>query len=912
MPDLKKVFAASRFVAQARDRDPESFAQWQAAGLFERAADSDSLRGEVLALGAAATQEDLMRQLRELRRREMVGITVRDLTGIASLDETLGQLSNLADLCCQAALQFADAQLRQRHGVPRDDEGNEARPVVLGMGKLGGRELNFSSDIDLIWAYTAPGVTDGARSIANEEFFGKLALDVGRILSDKTEHGFVFRVDTLLRPFGSAGALAWHFDALETYYQEHGRDWERYAMIKARPVAGDLDAGRQLLESLRPFVYRRYLDFNAIGGLRELKRMIAEEVNRKNLHDNIKLGAGGIRELEFIVQAFQLVRGGQEPKLRDSRLRPVLRYLGEAGHLPPETASRLDECYAFLRRVENAIQMHDDQQTHALPASAEARAALCSALDFADWAEFCAALDPVRAYVQAEFDRLFRDPRRESAATPMENSIAALWNGTQDAATVCAALREQGFGQAPERLCKAITDLRESRVVRGLPENGLRRLSALLPMLIAECLKEPQPETAALRVLEVVQAIAGRSTYLSLLRESAVARGQLIRLCAASPWMSALLARTPMLLDQLLDTRTLYAPPQRAEMQAELDEACSQIRAGDTEAGMDTLRRFRQEVMLRIAACDIAGQLPLRKVCDHLTWLAETVLERALRFAWEEMRERHGEPKDAAFVIAAFGKAGGIELGYGSDLDLVFLFDGVAEAETSGAKPITASEFYARLVQRIVNWLATRTSADRAYEVDMELRPSGRSGLMVSSLKGFRDYELGEAWTWEHQALTRARAVAGHAALRDRFEQVRVEVLTRPRDAEKLRQDVLEMRAKMKANLERKEPGRFDLKQGEGGMTDLEFITQYLVLRDAARLPALVEYSDNRRQLEALAKAGVITPAEETRTIEIYDAYRAWFHARDLQQADHLAEDDSFRAERSDIQSLWQKHLLAA
>jgi glutamate-ammonia-ligase adenylyltransferase len=911
MVDLDKVFAASRFVARVRDRAPETFAGWQAKGLFDRAATASELAGAAMdAAGASATEAEVMRALREVRAREMVRVVVRDLSGAASLEQTLAHLSDLADACCAAALSFAHARLRERFGTPRDDQGRQARPVVLGMGKLGGRELNFSSDIDLIWAYTAPGMTDGARAIANEEFFGKLAQDVGRILSEKTEHGFVFRVDTLLRPFGSAGTLAWHFDAMESYYQEHGRDWERYAMIKARPIAGDLAAGADLLEALRPFVYRRYLDFNAIGGLRELKRMIAEEVSRKNLHDNIKLGAGGIRELEFIVQAFQLVRGGQEPALRDNRLRTVLRHLGEAGHLPAPTAQRLDECYVHLRRVENAIQMYEDQQTHALPASAEARTALCAALGYESWSRFESVLDEVRDFVQTEFDRVFRAPQSETESA-LERDVAAFWRETLDQRATIESLRAHGFATSPEIVCDAIAELRESRMVRALPESAMRKLSALLPLLLSDCAKEKQPEMAARRVLQVVQAIAGRSTYLTLLRESAGARSQLTRQCAASPWMTTLLARSPALLDQLLDARTLYSPPQRAEMQAELDTQFAQIESDDTEAGMDALRRFRQESMLRIAACDLAGQLELRKVCDHLTWLAETILERALRCAWDEMTTRHGEPPDAAFAIAGYGKLGGIELGYGSDLDVVFLYDGAAEAETNGTRPITAGEFYARLVQRIVHWLATRTTADRAYEVDMELRPSGRSGLMVSSLDGFRQYQLGDAWTWEHQALTRARAVAGGADLRKRFEDVRLEALTRPRDAGKLKHDIIDMRTRMRTHLEKHEPGRFDLKQGEGGMVDIEFITQYLVLKHAARIPALVEYSDNRRQLEALVRAGLIPPEQETRVIGIYDAYRAWFHARDLQQADDLAEDASFRAERAAIQSLWQKHLLA-
>jgi glutamate-ammonia-ligase adenylyltransferase len=907
--NLQRVLAGSRFVHGVRERHAALFESWLTSGWLERAPEKGEIGAAVAAdCAAAADEAQLMRILRLRRAQEMTRIVAREFSDLAVLDETLAQLSDLADACCEAALQFASARLIERFGRPRDESGSEAQAVVLGMGKLGGRELNFSSDIDLIWAYTAPGETDGPRSIHNEEFFARLTQDVGRILSAQTEHGFVFRVDTMLRPFGSAGAMAWNFGALEDYYQVHGREWERYALIKARPIAGDLEAGRQLLATLRPFVYRRYLDFNAIGNLRELKRMIVGEVQRKNLQDNIKLGAGGIREIEFIVQSFQLIRGGQEAGLRDSRLRPVLRYLGEAGHLPPATAARLDQCYVFLRRLENAIQMYADEQTHALPASGEARSALCSGLGVADWPALMSKLDEVRGFVQAEFGRLFDAPAAAEGDSALQKIVLVFWDQREGDVAVVQSLREQGFQAAPEAVSAALRALRESRMVRALSETALQRLTALLPLLLAECLDQQQPEIAAQRVINVVSAIAGRSTYLTLLRESVTARQQLTRLCAASPWITELLARSPILLDQLLDPRTLYAPPLREEMKAELDQLASLLAPGDTEAGMDLLRRYRQETMLRIAACDLTGQLPLRKVCDHLTWLAETILERALRFAWDEMKARYGEPPQPAFAAVAYGKLGGIELGYGSDLDLVFLFDSAAEAETGGGpRSIAASEFYTKLAQRVIHWLSTQTPAGRAYEVDMQLRPSGASGLLVTSIAGFRNYQLKQAWTWEHQALARARAVAGDAGLRQRFEQLRVEILTTVRDPAKLRQEVLEMREKMHAHLEKRESGRFDLKQGAGGMTDLEFITQYLVLREAAREPALVEWPDNRRQLEALARVGVISAETEAQLVAIYDAYRAWFHARDLQQGDGLAGADQFAEQRSQITALWRR-----
>jgi glutamate-ammonia-ligase adenylyltransferase len=923
--DLEQVFAASRFVAGARDRDPQSFAEWLAEGRFERVPAPAALREEILAAGAAGDDEAaLMRGLRHLRQREMVCIAVRDILELAPLDETLGRLSDLADASCEAALRFARRQLVQRFGQPRDAQGSVVEPVLLGMGKLGGRELNFSSDIDLIWAYEAPGETcpepgrraDGTRPLANEEFFAKLALDVGRILSAKTEHGFVFRVDTLLRPFGSVGALAWHFDALEEYYQVHGREWERYALIKARPVAGAIEAGQALLERLRPFVYRRYLDFNAIGNLRDLKRLIVEEVRRKGLEDNIKLGTGGIREIEFIAQAFQLMRGGQDAHLRDARLRPVLRYLGAAGLLPSETAAQLEEAYVFLRRLENAIQMYQDEQTHQLPQGADARSALCSALRVPDWPTLQAQIEATRALVQAEFERMFSERREATRDSPLERALLALFFEPDRAELLILALSSHGFGDTAAAVAERLRSLRESALVGALSEGAHRKLAAALACVLDECSRQSDPARAAARALEVVQAIAGRSTYLTLLRESATVRAQLVRLCAASPWIAAQLARTPAVLDQMLDPRTLYSPPTREELAAELAQRMSQLKVGDTEGAMEVLRRFRQEATLRIAAADITGVLPLVKVSDHLTWLAEVIIVATVAAVAAELRAQFGEPRrsdgmPASVAVIAYGKCGSLEMGYGSDVDLVFLHDCDAlDADTVGGPRSIANEIWlSRLVQRVVNWLAAQTGAGRVYEIDLELRPDGRRGLTVTSLRAFAEYQRASAWTWEHQALIRARPIAGDAGLGTAFDELRREVLTRPRDPQRLRHEIIDMRRRMRANLEKRESGRWDVKQAQGGLIDAEFLTQFLILRDAHAKPELARWTDIWRNLDSLAAAGSITPEDAAKLVECCRAYRGSFHRRDLQQADHLAEDALFQSERSDIRALWRKYL---
>ncbi|MEQ1437872.1 bifunctional [glutamate--ammonia ligase]-adenylyl-L-tyrosine phosphorylase/[glutamate--ammonia-ligase] adenylyltransferase [Fontimonas sp. SYSU GA230001] len=910
--ELPRVLAASRFLRAA-------LAALDADDLdgFERSYRHGELAARVD--GAVAADPAMVaRVLRRARRREMARIALRDLAGAAGLDETLRDLSDLADACVAAALRGVENRLQARHGVPRGADGEIVRPVVLGMGKLGGRELNFSSDIDLIFCHTDSGETDGERSISSDEYFIKLAQETTKLLLAQTEDGFVFRVDTMLRPFGSAGALSASFPALEDYYQVHGREWERYALIKARPIAGDLEAGERLLRALRPFVYRRYLDYNAIGALRELKKLIEDEVARKGLEDNVKLGAGGIREIEFIVQSFQLVRGGSVAALRDSRLRPVLRYLGENGYLDAGDAQRLDEAYVFLRRLENAIQMYADQQTHALPMAEDARAALVAALCFQDWAALVARVTEVRSFVRAQFARVFAT-RHHAPESVQQQLVDALWSGALTGDAALEALYAAGFRRHPQAVLAQFESLREVRLVRAMREEAVQKLRALLAEIVELALTHAEPETALVRTLRVVEAVAGRSTYLTLLRESVAARGTLVRLCAASPWLTEFIAHAPIVLDSLLDARALYAPPERAELFAELARRAEPLHPpADTEQAMDLLRHYQKEITLRVAAADLVEALPLVKVSDRLTWLAEAIVSQALAFAWQEMRAQYGAPlrndgTPAGFAVIAYGKFGGVELGYGSDLDLVFLHDcDQLDADSAGGpRSINNGTYLARLAQRLINWLATQTPAGRAYEVDMELRPNGRSGLLVSSVASFESYQRNEAWTWEHQALTRARWVAGSTGIGDAFTRIRREVLMQPRDPDRLRQEIVEMRAKMRANLDKSTSEVWDIKQGEGGLVDLEFITQFLVLRDAHHDAGIVEWSDNWRQLEALERAGSIGGQDRDALIRCYRTFRGWAHKRALQNESSLAAADEFVQERATVLDVRRRVLQA-
>ncbi len=913
LAELPRVWACSPFVAGACLREPALLPSLLDTGGRVGAFDAEAaarLRSQV---AVAADEAALRRVLRECRRRELVRIAWRDLSGADALDQTLLALSVLADSLIIAALRWLHSLLSERYGAPQAADGKPLELVVLGMGKLGGGELNFSSDIDLIFCYEQQGETTGARRTSHEEYFETLARKLVQALSDRTEDGAVYRVDTLLRPFGSAGPLAMSFNAMEQYYQTHGREWERYALIKARPIGEDSAAGGRLLTLLKPFVYRRYLDYGAYESLRHMKALIHQEAMRKGSAEDIKLGPGGIREIEFIAQLFQLIRGGRERRLQRCELRPVLRRLGELKLLPEKAAAGLDAAYVFLRRLENRMQTWRDEQTHRLPHDAEAQAALALAMDQPDWPALAREIAARRRAVEAEFERVFAAPH---AAGEDERSVrlAALWQDELAADAGGALLAELGFAE-PERSLATLAALRGRLRYRSAGELGRQRLAQVMPLMLAAAARAAQPDLVLERVSEILVAIAGRSAYLALLLEHPAAISQLIRLCGASPWIAEQLALHPQLLDTLLDPRLLYAPPRRAELQTELDEGFEHAAADDTEQHMELLRRFKHTQVLRVAAADVSGSVPLMVVSDHLTEIAEVILARTLDIAGRQLVARHGHPRlreqarerEAGFIVVAYGKLGGLELGYGSDLDLVFLHEGAAEDLTKGAKPVEQGQFFARLAQRMVHLLTTATGAGQVYEVDLELRPSGRSGLLVTSLPAFEQYQRAQAWTWEHQALVRARAVAGPAALRAQFEALRLRLLTQPRDAGKLRSEVLDMRARMHQHRDRASPGEFDLKQGEGGITDIEFMVQYCALRWAEAHPALVRYSDNIRILEALRNSGAGLAQDADALADLYRRYRKRVHQLDLQRRPARVADAEFAAQRDFVRDCWRR-----
>lgn len=917
---LPQVWAFSDLIALYCTRSPGALGGLLDSGDLERAyATGEMLTRVQQAVATVDSELALGQALRRLRLREMVRIAWRDLSAQASLDETLRELSALADACVDGALSWLYAQACARDGVPRDVNGVAQSLVVLGMGKLGGGELNFSSDIDLIFAFEENGKTDGPRGLENQPFFVRLGQHLIKALDALTEEGFVFRVDMRLRPFGEAGPIASSFAAMEDYYQRHGRDWERYALIKARVIGGDQDAGARLLDSLRPFIYRRYLDYGAFAALREMKALINSETARKGLVHNIKLGSGGIREIEFIGQAFQLIRGGRDPQLQCRGIRQVIPRLVERNLLPDYVAEQLLAAYAFLRRAENHLQMWQDRQTHQLPSDEQGQLRLALSMGFDGWPAFELVLSGHMRHVREHFSQVFAAPQTEAVADSLEAALALLWAGKLEESAALATLTTAGY-EAPQEAFKALELFRQSRLLHALGRTGRARLDQLMPLLIAAVGGHAPALETLKRVLALVVAVARRSVYLSLLVEYPLALSQVVRLCAASPWVAAQLARHPLLLDELLDPRSLYAPPDKPALAAALSRELERVDADDLEQIMDRLRVFKQAQVLRVAAADLMGAMPLMQVSDQLSWIAEAELQATTQVAWHDLCARYGRPQclidgqlfHPGFAIIGYGKLGGYELGYGSDLDLVFLHDSAGEAQhTDGPKALDNATFFARLGQRIVHMLTALTPAGLLYEVDTRLRPSGAAGMLVSSLKAFAHYQENDAWTWEHQALVRARAVAGSSQIAAAFTDIRAGVLERARDPQQVRDEVREMREKMWRELSSGTAERFDLKKDPGGIADIEFMVQYMVLAHAHAYPALGVYTDNIRILKALADSRLLSAADARLLSEAFRVFRDAVHALTLQALPGSVQSERFAEQRAQVRQLWQQLMQA-
>ncbi len=916
LDELDRVLMGSDYVADQLQRHPELIEQLNLdAGELPAGALTEQV---LVSVEAVESEEALSAAMRRLRRLAMVRIIWRDLTRLADLSETTRMLSELADATTDAALNWLHQDLVKDLGEPTDSDGNLQRMAVIGMGKLGAHELNLSSDIDLIFTFPANGETQGGRrSLSNQEFFTRLGKRLIRVLDAPTAEGFVFRVDMRLRPFGSSGPLVASFDAMEQYYQTQGREWERYALIKARIIAGDQEAGAQLMQDLRPFVYRKYIDYSAFESLREMKGMIERENRLKGRENNVKLGAGGIREVEFIAQAFQLIRGGRDTRLQQRELRNILPLLPEVVGIPESVVAELTEAYEFLRNVEHAIQAQADKQTQELPADELGMQRLAYSMGFMNPEQLLAELDLHRERVSKHFADVIAPVDQEDNAEQTESDalLTGLWHEEfSDQEALAHYLSELGYVESG-RAVKALVSLRQLRTVQALQNVGQERLLDLLPRLLRDLSGVDNAEETLERVLQLIQAVVRRSAYLLLLAENPSARAQLVKLCSASPWFAEKLAHQPVLLDELIDAASLFNPPDAQALSNELRQQLMRIPEDDIEQLMEALRYFRNAHILRVAAADITGALPLMKVSDYLTWLAEAILQAVLEIAWRDMTSKYGTPQrssgvpcDQDFVIIGFGKLGGIELSYGSDLDLVFVHDAPSNLTTTGGnKEIANDVFFTRLGQRIIHILNTFTTSGQLYEVDMRLRPSGNSGLLVSSLNAFEAYQMNEAWTWEHQALVRARVVAGSNRLKAEFETVRAKVLCKERNADELRDEVVAMRQKMRDHLGSAEGSEeFNIKQDAGGIVDIEFAVQYLVLKHAKDSPALYEFTDNVRVIDALAGGGYLSESQAEVLRESYKTYRALGHRQTLQNSKGMVTKDTLSEMREAVSNVWE------
>jgi len=850
---VQRVLLASDFAFDAFSRDPHLL---DAQGLA-RLADPRHADARPLELSTSLDEANAMAALRHYRRAEALRLIWRDVNGLDHVEQTLAGSSALAEACLAAALAYAENLLVRRHGTPRNAEGVAQRLVVIAMGKLGGGELNFSSDIDLILAFADNGTSDGERPFANEAYFARLGQLLVKLLAEITVDGYAFRVDLRLRPFGNAGRVALPFAAMEQYYQREGRDWERYAWIKARPVAGDIVAGKRLLETLRPFVYRKYLDYTAFAGLREMKALIDTEVARKDLASNLKLGPGGIREIEFVVQLLQLIRGGREPSLRETGLLPALTACERLGAMSLSSAKRLREAYRFLRRVENRVQMLRDEQIHDVPEDDFTRARMADALGFADWSALAQELARVRGEVAAEFaDRLGAE---KPAAAADVDAAQAYWQGLLAEQAKPAQLAQLGFGDA-EHLHNSLQVLASGAGARALSARGRGRLDRLVPHLLQAAAASAAPDACLERLIRLLHAVLRRSAYLALLEERLAARRRLVEVFAGSALLAERVIEHPLLLDDLLGVQPDSELPNRGALDAEIGRRMALVDAGDAEGAIEILQEEKQSAAFRIGLA-YRGGLAANAAARSLSEAAEVVVARALMLAERDLARAHGKLAGGIAVIG-YGSLGGAELGFASDLDLVFVYDGdLAQAESNGARPLEGVRYFARIAQRVVHWLTTQTRAGKLYDVDVRLRPDGGKGLLVVGVQAFAGYLRERAWIWESQALVRARPIAGDAQASAKFAALRVDWLAQPRDRAHVLAEIGAMRARWRAERDRSTDSLLDLKQGAGTLLDIEFILQTLVLLHAQTEKRLLGSGNSADLIRIAGTAGVLPAA---------------------------------------------------
>lgn len=903
----RKLVAVSQFFGHALMHHGE-----HVVSAKRQAGDEQSYRGLLQkAIAECKNEQQLKQALRRFRQSHMAALVWREILGELTLKQSMAHYTTIADVCIQQALDWLTTAFGERFGYAYTDTGERQSLVVLGMGKLGGAELNFSSDIDLIFFYPEQGETQGGkRSLENNVYFTRLAQALIAALDEASADGQVFRVDMRLRPFGNSGPMVTSFNALEHYYQEQGRDWERYAMVKARVINDNRHYQHMFSELIRPFVYRRYIDFSAIEALRKMKLLITQETRRQGVKNNIKLGAGGIREVEFIAQTHQLIRGGQQKSLQTQSIYQAYQQITALGLMPSADTQQLLQDYEFLRLVEHRLQQLNDEQTQQLPSDPHTQQQLCFMLGYEQWSALSEQLTRVMQRINGQFRKVIGS---ESEKDEEEHGLQVLWQDMlDDDAAVEILQQETAATTDAEELWQHIKKFRQETRKRSSGPRGRRALTRLMPQLLRQIVEQQHPVSLLERILMVIRAIMSRTAYVELLAENPGARQQLCKLCGASPWVSEQLAQHPILLDELIDPQQLYELIDLPDYPAVIREYLVRIPEQDLERQMDALRQAKQALQLKIAAADISGGLELMKVSDHLSYLAQAVIAEVVSMAWTQLAEKHGVPPGCSidhtgFAVLGYGKLGGLELGYGSDLDLVFVCQADYQAQTNGEKSIDVQQFYLRLAQRILHLFTTRTVAGVLYDVDLRLRPSGQAGLLVMQVDSFVRYLREDAWTWELQALVRARCVYGASSLAQQLEDIRQGMLARQRDKVVLKQEILAMRDKMRAHLSNQPvAGQFDVKQDAGGIADIEFITQYLVLAFSHQHPELCRFSDNIRILTAAEQLQLIAQVDAQNLINAYQILRCESHALALQGQQALSSHD-LSNERQAVIQCWQR-----
>ena len=911
-PEFRFVLALSEFVSNTIYSYPKECCQ-----LIEQGAlDDPSFHIEPASYVKEYVDDklsdfDLKRRLRVLRRIHYMAIAWRDLCGFADINEVFEKLSSLAEAVVLRLLEVVRSQLKKVYGDAFDSDGSPLPLLVIGMGKLGGRELNFSSDIDLIFTYPMEGETSGPRVVTFREFFSKIVQRMANFLSDITSDTFCYRIDLRLRPFGDAGAIVNSFDALQVYYETQGRTWERYALVKGRILgqSGELDSyAAELTSMLRPFVYRRYLDYGAIQSLRKLKHLIESEVRRRCLNNNFKLGKGGIREIEFISQAFALMRGGRYTELREESLRKSLKNIISLDLIPREICEKLDESYVYLRRLENIIQEISDKQTQNLPDNSKDMARVVAAMNYDSEEHFRADLDEVMQFVHEEFKKVVAD--EEDSEENYKNFD--LWEADSDLEEMCAELEPHMVNKENTRdMAGDIITLKTSLARMPVGPVGRETLLELMPKVIYLIAKEQQSAALFKRMSGLIEKIALRTPYIQLLRDKNEVLERFIELLKDNHFASELITSHPILLDELFIPQYFTKPPSPDEFLSMLQEQLLRIDRDDLEAVMEELRLFKKIMVFRIALSDKAGKLPLMKISDALTWLAEALIKELIVIAWELNVQKYGEPEgrsvnDPGIAVIGYGKLGGIELGYKSDLDMVFL-KRAGDGVTNGENGVPESIFYQRLIQRIMHLATTTTVGGILYDLDMRLRPDGDTGVLISDTDSFDLYQKGRAWTWEHQALVRARPIAGSADIIEKFNQIREEVIRAEKDDKKLKEDVVGMREKMRSHLDRSSDKLYDIKHGVGGMIDIEFISQYLLLKYAPIYPQMKLWSDNVRILEECSNLGIVDKSITDELIAAYIDIRQVYHELSLADLPRLISVADRIPATYRVEEIWKK-----